>query len=51
MTDSQRDKGRVITLTIMICIMLLGMCSCSPYYYQSKGPEITHVLALSKESF
>ena len=49
MTDSQRDKGRVITLTIMICIMLLGMCSCSPYYYQSKGPEITHVLALSKE--
>ena len=49
MPDSQRDKGRVITLPIMIYIKLLGMCSCSPYYYQSKGPEITHVLALSKE--
>ena len=50
MTDEQRDKGRAITLAMLVMIIFLGMCSaCSPYYYQSKGPEVTHVLALTKE--
>jgi hypothetical protein len=50
MTDTQRDKGRVIAILILLSIMLFAMLSgCSPYYYQSKGPEVTHVLALTKE--
>ena len=50
MTDEQRDLGRIISITILTAILLFAMLfSCSPYYYQSKGPEITHVLALTKE--
>lgn len=50
MTDTQRDKGRVIAILILLSIMLFAMLSsCSSYYYQSKGPEVTHVLALTKE--
>ena len=47
MTDSQRDKGRVITLTVMICIMLLGMCSCT--VYKQPQMKITSVLAVTAE--
>ena len=50
MTDEQRDLGRIISVTILTAIVLFAMLfGCSPYYYQSKGPEITHVLALTKE--
>ena len=50
MTDEQRDLGRIISITILTAIMLFAMLvSCSPYYYQSKGPKVTHVLALTEE--
>jgi len=50
MTEEQRDLGRVISVTILTAILLFAMLvSCSPYYYQSKGPKITHVLALTEE--
>ena len=50
MTDEQRDLGRVISVTILTIILLFAMLvSCSPYYYQSKGPKVTHVLALTEE--
>ena len=47
MTDSQRDKGRVITLTVMVCIMLLGMCSCT--VYKQPQMKITSVLAVTAQ--
>ena len=47
MTDSQRDKGRVITLTVMICIILLGMCSCT--VYKTPQMHITSVLAVTAQ--
>ena len=50
MTDKERDLGRVISVSILLLIMLIAMfSSCSPYYYQSKGPKVTHVLALTEE--
>ena len=30
-------------------LFILIIASCSPYYYQSKGPKVTHVLALTEE--
>jgi hypothetical protein len=49
MTDKERDLGRVISITVLLAILLLAMlASCSPYYYQSKGPQVTHVLALTE---
>tara|TARA_R100001591_G_scaffold77553_1_gene85036 strand:- start:994 stop:1470 length:477 start_codon:yes stop_codon:yes gene_type:complete len=48
MTDSQRDKGRMITLSILICIVLLAMCSgCSQLLYKTDSIYVTHVLALT----
>ena len=50
MTDEQRDLGRIISITILTAILLFAMLvGCSPYYYQSKGPKVTHVLALTEE--
>ena len=50
MTDEQRDLGRVISVSILLLIILVAMlASCSPYYYQSKGPQVTHVLALTED--
>ena len=50
MTDEQRDLGRIISITVLLAILLFAMlASCSPYYYQSKGPQVTHVLALTEE--
>jgi len=50
MTDKERDLGRVISVSILLLIILIAMLtSCSPYYYQSKGPKVTHVLALTEE--
>ena len=50
MTDKQRDRGRVIAILTLLSILLFAMISsCSPYYYKSKGPEITHVLALTAD--
>ena len=39
-------KAFLVFITIVFMLFFYG---CSPYYYQSKGPEITHVLALTKE--
>ena len=48
MTDNQRDKGRVITLSILIVILLVGMCSsCASVLYDSNRVIVTHVLALT----
>ena len=50
MTDKERDLGRVISVSILLLIILIAMfSSCSPYYYQSKGPKVTHVLALTED--
>lgn len=47
MTDEQRDKGRVITLAILLSIMFLGMCSsCATQQYMNKV-VVTHVLAVT----
>ena len=32
-----------------LIVLLFLLTSCSPYYYQSKGPKVTHVLALTEE--
>ena len=47
MTDSQRNKGRAITLTAIMCIILLGMCSCT--IYKQPAMKITSVLAVTAE--
>ena len=50
MTDKQKDLGKIISITVVLAILLFAMlASCSPYYYQSKGPQVTHVLALTEE--
>jgi hypothetical protein len=50
MTDTQRDRGRVIAILTLLSIMLFAMLSgCSPYYYKSNQPKVTHVLALTEE--
>ena len=50
MTDKERDLGRAISVSILLLIILIAMItSCSPYYYKSKGPKVTHVLALTEE--
>ena len=36
-------------LVFITLVLMLLFYSCSPYYYKSKGPEVTHVLALTKE--
>jgi len=48
MTDNQRDKARVITLSILLIILLVGMCSsCASLLYDSNRVIVTHVLALT----
>ena len=41
--------GRSLLLLIVLFAMALMIAACSPYYYQSKGPKVTHVLALTEE--
>lgn len=36
-------------LVFLIIVFMLFCYACSPYYYQSKGPKVTHVLALTEE--
>jgi len=40
--------GRSLLLFIILFSILL-ITACSPYYYQSKGQQVTHVLALTAE--
>ena len=47
MTQKQRDYGRMITLTLMVCIILLGMCSCT--VYKTPQMQITSVLAVTAQ--
>ena len=48
MTENQRDKGRAITLAILVIVMLVGMCSsCASVLYDSNRILVTHVLALT----
>lgn len=50
MTDNQREKGRAITLAILVIVMLIGMCSsCSNLLYSSNNVMVTHVLALTNK--
>ena len=50
MTESQRDKGRLITLLILISVLLVGMCSsCASLLYSSNNVMVTHVLALTNK--
>ena len=44
-------KTYIIQLTVVIIatLFIFLVASCSPYYYQSKGPKVTHVLALTEE--
>ena len=39
-------KAFLVFITIVFMLFFYG---CSPYYYQSKGPKVTHVLALTEE--
>ena len=49
MTDEQRDKGRAITLALLVMMMLIGMCSsCSNSLYRSNQIKVTHVLAVTE---
>ena len=49
MTDEQRDKGRAITLALLVMVMLIGMCSsCSNSLYRSNQIKVTHVLAVTE---
>ena len=44
------DSAITKAFLVFLSIEFIALCwSCSPYYYKSKGPEITHVLALTKE--
>ena len=38
-----------LTAVIIAVLFIFLVSSCSPYYYQSKGPKVTHVLALTEE--
>jgi len=50
MTEKQRDRGRVITLLILLSIIFLGMCSgCTELLYKSDSVYVTHVLALTNK--
>jgi len=50
MTESQRDKGRLITLLILISVLLVGIfSSCSSLLYSSNNVMVTHVLALTNQ--
>ena len=44
-------KTYIIQLTVVIIatLFIFLVAACSPYYYQSKGPKVTHVLALTEE--
>tara|TARA_R100000697_G_scaffold61034_1_gene73939 strand:- start:351 stop:791 length:441 start_codon:yes stop_codon:yes gene_type:complete len=44
--DSAITKAFLVFVTI---VFMLCIYACSPYYYQSKGPKVTHVLALTEE--
>lgn len=44
--DSAITKAFLVFMTI---VFMLFIYACSPYYYQSKGPKVTHVLALTEE--
>jgi len=49
--DASKYENYIVKafLVFMTIIFMLLFYSCSPYYYKSKGPEVTHVLALTKE--
>ena len=38
-----------LTVIIIAVLFIFLVAGCSPYYYQSKGPKVTHVLALTEE--
>ena len=44
--DSAITKAFLVFIGIVVMILLYA---CSPYYYQSKGPKVTHELALTEE--
>ena len=49
MTQKQRDYGKVIAVSIMELIILIGMLAgCTPILYKSNQKKITHVLALTE---
>ena len=49
MTQKQRDYGKVIAVSIMALIILIGMLAgCTPILYKSNQIKITHVLALTE---
>ena len=44
------DSAITKAFLVFLGIVFIALCwSCSPYYYQSKGPKVTHVLALTEE--
>lgn len=48
MTNEQKDKGRAITLALLVMIILVGMCS-SCTIYKQPAMKITSVLAVTAE--
>ena len=49
MTQKQRDYGKVIAVSTMVLIILIGMLtSCTPQLYKNQI-NVTHVLALTEE--
>ena len=50
--NKQIGKGQWLVqfiAMIVACILIFLLSSCSSYYYQNKGPKVTHVLALTEE--
>ena len=48
--SSKYEKYITKAFLVMMTIIFMLFCyACSPYYYQSKGPKVTHVLALTEE--
>ena len=49
MTQEQRDWGKVIAITIVIMVLLIGaLGGCTPYIYKSNQIKVTHVLAVTE---
>ena len=49
MTDKQRDRGRIIAISILLVILISAMLSgCSDVLYRGNNVMVTHVLALTE---
>jgi hypothetical protein len=46
----QYESAITKAFLVFLGVVFMLLCyACSPYYYQSKGPKVTHVLALTED--